>query len=366
MIEFLNLKKLNSPYMQEFEKKASDIIKSGIYVLSNEVEKFEKDFAAYQEASYCIGVANGSDALFLILRAYKELGFLKDGDEILLPANAYIATVLSVTNNCLKPIFVEIDETFNIDPNEIKNHITKKTKAILAISLYGQSANFKKLKNTAQEFNLKLIEDAAQAHGSLHYNKKTSHFTDASAFSFYPTKNLGALGDAGAVTTNDKKLFETIKILRNYGSSKKNTHPIKGINSRLDELQAGFLNIKLKYLDKITQKRRDIANFYLKNIKHPDIILPIEKEFNKSVWHLFVIRTKNRKELIEHLEKQEIKTCIHYPKPVYRQNSFKELSNLSFKKTDSISKEILSIPVNESLTKEETNHIVKTINDFIS
>jgi len=366
MIEFLPLKKLNKPYMKEFEQKAVKVIKSGWYILGEELEQFEKDFASYQNSKYCVGVGSGLDALSLILKAYIKLGVLKAKDEVLLPANAYIATVLAVTSNNLTPVFVEIDNTYNIDPKEVKKHITKKTKAILAISLYGQSANFKKLKKLSKKHNLLLIEDAAQAHGTLHHDKKTSSFVDASGFSFYPTKNLGALGDGGAVTTNNKKLYKTIKILQNYGSSQKNIHPIKGVNSRLDELQASFLNIKLKHLNSIIKKRRELASFYLENIKNPNITLPKEKSYNKSVWHLFVIRVKNRDALIKQLEKNGIKSAIHYPTPVYKQKAFLEYKNLHFKKTDRYSDEILSLPFYEALTKEEATFVVKVLNEAVT
>jgi dTDP-4-amino-4,6-dideoxygalactose transaminase len=363
IVEFLDLKRLNEPFFDEFTKKSQEIIKKGWYILGEEVESFEKSFASYHDSSFCVGVASGLDALTLILKAYKELGVLSSHDEIILPANSYIATVLSVTNNNLTPVFVEVDESFNLDASLVEKAITKKTKAILAISLYGQSANFLELQKIAKKYNLKLIEDGAQAHGAIHHDKKTSHFVDASGFSFYPTKNLGCLGDGGAVVTDDKELYECVKVLRDYGSSSKNVHPIKGVNSLLDELQAGFLNIKLKKLDSINQKRRDLANFYLKNITNSSITLPKELPFNKSVWHLFVIRSKKRDKLQNYLLKRGIKTAIHYPTPVFKQKAFSEFSTLEFEKTLNISKEILSIPLYESLTKEEATFVVEVLNE---
>ena len=360
MIEFLNLQKLNQPYFKEFEKKANSIIKSGWYILGNEVESFENEFANYVQAKFCVGVASGLDAIKLILKGLIKLNKLQKKDEVLLASNSYIATVLAVSECGLTPKFVEPDEFFNIDVSKVKDAITPKTKAILATSLYGQSANYDELK----KFGLLVIDDASQAHGSTHHDRKNGSLADATAFSFYPTKNLGALGDGGAVTTDDEELSLMIKKLRNYGSLEKNLHDIKGVNSRLDELQAGFLRIKLRHLDSIIKKREELANFYLQNINHPEITLPKVESFNSPAWHLFVIRVKNQKELQKKLLKKGVQTAIHYPKTIFEQKAYSELDD-NFVIAKTFAKEVLSLPLNETMSFDEATFVVQALKETL-
>ena len=367
MIEFLNLKKVNKPYFKQFEKKAKKIINKGYYILHEEVELFEKKFAKFQDSKFCVGVGSGFDAIYLTLKAYLYLGKLNYNDQILVASNSYIATILAIHQANLKPIIVDIDKTFNINHKKIENKITKKTKAILATSLYGQTPNLKKLKKIAKKYNLLLLEDAAQAHGSKHYKKLSSTYTNCSMYSFYPTKNLGSLGDGGAIITDDQELYHVVKNLRNYGCEDKFNLKYKGNNSRLDEIQAGFLNIKLDYLNKINQKRKKIANFYLKNIKNKNIILPTVKKFNDPVWHLFVIRTKQREKLRKYLLENQIQTAIHYPILFFDQIALKDEyknQDIQAKKAKKYLNQILSIPLNEALNKKEIRYIVDVLNKF--
>lgn len=298
MIPFLDLKGLNGQYRAELIEACTKVIDSGWYVQGNECNAFEKEFAEYCGTKYAIGVANGLDALILILRAYKEMGIMKDGDEVIVPSNTYIASILAISQNNLVPVLVEPDiNTFLINPNKIEEKITSKTKAILPVHLYGQTCEMDKINEIAKKSNLKVIEDSAQSHGSFYKDKRSGNLGDASGFSFYPGKNLGALGDGGAVTTNDEELANTIKALGNYGSHKKYENLYKGVNSRLDEMQAAMLRVKLRYLDAESTKRREISNYYLKNIKNDSIVLPTVRAEDNHVWHLFVIRTNKRDEL---------------------------------------------------------------------
>ena len=316
-IKFLDLKKINSLYRQEFNQQIQSVLDSGHYILGNEGEKFEQEFAKFCATKYALGVANGLDALILIIRAYKELGVFCDGDEIIVPANTYIASILAISANNLVPILVEPNiNTYNINPDLIESKITKKTKAILPVHLYGRCAEMQKINKIAYKYNLKVIEDCAQAHGAIEFesNKKVGNLSDAGAFSFYPGKNLGALGDAGAITTNNDELYQAIKALRNYGSHQKYHNLFKGFNSRLDEIQAGILQVKLKYLDRDNSERQNIAKLFIENIKNPNIICPQNPQnLTSHVWHLFVIRTKNRDELQKFLlDKHQIQTVIHF------------------------------------------------------
>ena len=298
MIPFLDLKATNAQYRDKLIQAISDVIDSGWYIQGKQVENFEKEFADYCGVNHCIGVANGLDALVLIFRAYIELGKLKKGDEVIVPANTYIASILSLTENDLKPVLVEPNEkSYNLDPKLIEQAITPKTKAILAVHLYGQLAEMKSINSIANKHNLLVIEDSAQSHGASHNEIKSGNYGNASGFSFYPGKNLGAIGDAGAVTTNDKVLAETIRILGNYGSQKKYQNIYQGINSRLDEVQAAVLRVKLKHLDADIIKKKEIASHYLEGIKNDNITLP--SIVTDSVWHLFVVRTEKRDELQE-------------------------------------------------------------------
>lgn len=363
MIPFLDLKSINAQYRDELIKAVADAIDSGWYIQGAQVEKFEEEFANYCGADYCIGVANGLDALILIFRAYKELGKLNEGDEVIVPANTYIASILSLTENGLKPILVEPDnQSYNLDPGLIEKAITTKTKAILVVHLYGQLADMKKINALAEKYNLLVIEDSAQSHGANQDKLKSGNLGDASGFSFYPGKNLGALGDAGAVTTNDKILADTIRILGNYGSQKKYENLYQGVNSRLDEIQAAMLRVKLRNLDDDILKRRKVANHYLNNIKNNNIILP--KVTTNSVWHLFVIRVNNRDELQEYLLNNNIQTLIHYPLPPHKQAAYRDWNNRSYPITEKLHEEALSLPISGVQSLESTKKITLTLNKF--
>jgi dTDP-4-amino-4,6-dideoxygalactose transaminase len=365
MIKFLDIQKINSAHQIEFEEAFRRVLKSGWFILGKEVEQFEKEYAAYCETKHCIGVANGLDALILIIRAYKELGFFVDGDEIIVPANTYIASILAISANNMIPVLVEPDEkTFNINPELIEQKITAKTKAILGVNLYGQTANWSALNNIAKKHHLKLIEDAAQSHGALHHGKKSGSLADAAGHSFYPGKNLGALGDGGAITTNNDELANVILALRNYGSFKKYENIYKGINSRLDELQAAFLRVKLKYLQKDNERRNDIAGRYLREMNNPEIGLPFIESENISVWHLFVVRVKNRKAFQQYLSDNDIQTVIHYPIAPHQQLAYKEFASLSFPITEQIHKEVISLPISPIMTDEEVKFVINVVNAF--
>jgi dTDP-4-amino-4,6-dideoxygalactose transaminase len=366
MIYFLDLKKINLKHQLEIEEKILQTFRSGWYLLGNEVLEFEKNLAEYIGTKNAIGVANGLDALRLILRAYIELGFFEKNDEIIVPSNTYIASVLAITDNNLKPVFVEPNfDNFNIDISKIEESITSKTRAIMVVHLYGQAVFSDELVALSKKYNLKIIEDNAQAIGANFNNIKTGNLGDAAAFSFYPTKNLGALGDAGAVTTNDDLLAKTIRTLANYGSNKKYINVLQGLNSRLDEMQASVLNIKLKYLDTDNIRRREIAKMYCLGIKNSKIILPIYPENElEHVWHLFVVRTKNRVDLLEYLSKNNIQTLIHYPIPPHKQDCYQNLNHLSLPISEQIHKEVLSLPMSQVLTDMEVNEIIKILNKY--
>lgn len=366
MIPFLNFKDLNAPYKEELLKSISDVIDSGYYILGEKVREFEKAFSKYSGVKHTIGVGNGLDALTLIIRAYKELGVFHENDEIIVPANTYIASILSITENRLKPILVEPNiDTYNLDIDLIEKNISKKTKAILIVHLYGQIAYSEKLKRLAKKYKLKIIEDSAQAAGARFKNKVVGSLGDAGGISFYPSKNLGALGDGGAITTNDSKLARVVRALRNYGSEEKYFNIYKGINSRLDELQAAVLLVKLKYLDKENDKRREIAGKYLNGIKNPKIILPIVQDSNSHVWHLFVIRTKNRESLKEYLDQKGIGTMIHYPVAPHKQKAYKELNKHKYPLTENIHKTVLTLPLNPFMTEEQVEEVIKAVNSYL-
>lgn len=365
MIPFLDLKAINAQYADELKEAVSKVIDSGWYIQGNECHKFEEEFAKYCETKYCIGVGNGLDALSLIIRAYKEMGIMKGGDEIIVPANTYIASILAISENSLLPVLVEPDiTTYNIDPALIEERITSNTKAIMAVHLYGQVAAMDDINAIAQKYNLKIIEDSAQAHGAIYKGKRAGNLGDASGFSFYPGKNLGALGDGGAITTNDEELANTIRALGNYGSHKKYENLYKGTNSRLDEIQAAMLRVKLAYLDNEINHRRKIASYYLDNIKNKNIILSRAREKDNHVWHVFVIRTKKREELQKYLSDNGIQTLIHYPLPPHRQKAYKEWSDLSFPITENIHKEVLSLPISGIQNLKDVKKIVEVINNI--
>ncbi len=365
MIKFLDIQKINLNHKHELEEAFESVIQSGWFILGNEVASFEKVYASYCNTKYCIGVANGLDALILIIRSYKELGLFSDGDEIIVPANTYIASILAISANNLTPVLVEPDEkTYNIDPILIEQNINTKTKAILGVNLYGQTANWSALKIIAKKHHLKLIEDAAQSHGALHHGKKSGGLADAAGHSFYPGKNLGALGDGGAITTDNDELAKVIIALRNYGSYIKYENVYRGLNSRLDELQAAFLSVKLKYLDNDNKKREEIANRYLKEINNPLLVLPFIESNNISAWHLFVVRVKNRQAFQEYLTDNKIQTVIHYPIPPHRQEAYKGFKNLNLPLTEKIHDEVISLPISPVMTNDEVNYVISTINSY--
>ncbi|MES2574140.1 MAG: DegT/DnrJ/EryC1/StrS family aminotransferase [Bacteroidota bacterium] len=365
MINFLDLKKINEPYEIAFQEKLKTILESGWYILGNEVTVFEHHFANYCGAKYCVGVGNGFDALVLIFKAYIQLGKLQKGDEVIVPANTYIASILAILEADLIPVLVEPKlETYNINPDFISEKITSKTKAILAVHLYGQLVEIEKINAIAIQHNLLVVEDAAQAHGAVSDFVKSGNLSHAAAFSFYPGKNLGALGDGGAATTNDSELARTIKSLRNYGSEAKYQNEYIGVNSRLDELQAAFLNIKLPNLDVENAIRRNIAKHYLSEIKNNKIKLPFWDFSENHVFHLFVIRTENRNHLQQYLLENGIQTMIHYPIPPHKQKAFSNWNNLSFPITEKIHNEILSLPISPVMTVDEVDFIVSILNKY--
>ena len=367
MIKFLDLQKINAQFADEIQAATERVIRSGWYLLGEEVKLFETKYAQYIGTKYCIGVANGLDALRLILKAYIEMGMMQEDDEIIVPANTYIASVLAITDNRLKPIFVEPDiNTYQIDESLIENAITPKTKGIMIVHLYGQCAYTEKIGELCEKYNLKLIEDNAQAHGCIYtaLNKKTGSIGDASGHSFYPGKNLGALGDGGAVTTDNEELANTIRALANYGSTKKYVSDFQGLNSRLDEIQAAILNVKLKYLDQDTEKRRNVARYYIDKINNPEIVLPKIKDWNSHVFHLFTIRTKHRDKLQQYLTENGVQTLIHYPIPPHKQECYKQYNAISLPVTELIHNEVLSLPISQVMELEEIRNVNTLINNW--
>jgi len=372
MIKFLDLQKINNQYKQELKKAASEVIESGWFLKGEKTTKFEKNFASYIKSSHAIGLGNGLDALRLIFKAYIELGFMSEGDEVIVPANTYIASILAITDNKLKPILVEPNIlTYNIDIDLIEKHITERTKAIMVVHLYGQVCWDDSITDLAKKYNLKIIEDNAQAIGAEYEGIKTGALGDAAGFSFYPGKNLGALGDGGAVITNDIELAEVVRALGNYGSKKKYVNEYQGLNSRLDEMQAAFLDVKLKYIDKENQYRRDLASIYLNEIKNESIILPFPNnrsakfaENKQHVWHLFVVRHQERNKLQKYLTKNGIETLIHYPIPPNKQLAYKTLNHIDFRVTNTIHSEVLSLPLSPVLTKKEIHAVINVLNSF--
>jgi dTDP-4-amino-4,6-dideoxygalactose transaminase len=382
MIKFLDLKKINEPYEASFQEKLALVLSSGWYVLGKEVAEFETKFAEYCGVKHCIGVGNGLDALVLIFEGYIELGKLQKGDEVIVAANTYIASILAIIKADLVPVLVEPKlETYNIDPNLIQDKITSKTKAILAVHLYGQLAEMDVICDIANKNDLLVVEDAAQGHGAVANFKfqisnsqiisksraqehKSGNLSHAAAFSFYPGKNLGALGDGGAVVTSDSELAKTIQSLRNYGSQVKYHNDFIGFNSRLDELQAAFLNVKLPHLDSDNQIRREIAMRYLAEIKNAKIIMPYWDFTRNHVFHLFVVRTQNRTHLQNYLTANGIQTLIHYPIAPHQQKALHNLRNLSLPITEKIHDEVLSLPISPMLTREELSFIIEVLNKY--
>jgi len=391
MIKFLDLQKISASYEPELSNAINRVIDRGWFIQGEEVEAFENEYANFIGSKHCIGVGNGLDALRLILRAYIEMGIMREGDEIIVPANTFIASILAITENRLKPVLVEPDiRTYNLDISLLEQHVSERTKAIMVVHLYGQACWSERLENIAKNHDLIIIEDNAQAVGAKiavggeqsemsHENKneiiykRTGSLGDAAGHSFYPGKNLGALGDGGAVTTDDDELAEVIRSLANYGSSKKYVNDYQGLNSRLDEIQAAVLRVKLPRLDADNHHRRNIAQYYLNNISHPDIILPkFDSNLNtlytklSHVWHLFVIRSPHRNKLQNHLTDQGIQTLVHYPIPPHKQQSYKYLGNLSYPITEQIHKEVLSLPISPVITLTEAEKALHKINSYRS
>jgi len=364
MIPFLDLKKINLRHRKEMIDACTAVIDSGWYIQGEHVKNFESQFSAYCGTDHCVGVANGLDALILALRAWKNLGMLKSGDEVIVPANTYIASILAITENDLIPRFIEPDEdTLNISTKNILSSISEKTKVILPVHLYGRLAPMDEIMKIAKQHKLLVLEDAAQAHGALLNGKRAGSWGHAAAFSFYPGKNLGALGDAGALVSNDQALVDNVRGLGNYGSSKKYINTLKGVNSRLDEIQAALLTIKLKDLDHATERRREIAGFYFKNIKNPHIKIP-PLGTKDHAYHLFVVRSEFRDGLSEHLQKCGIQTLILYPIPPHKQEAYSEFNNLNIPVTEKIHNQILSIPIGPEMSDEEVDFVVKSCNIF--
>ncbi|MEG2120805.1 MAG: DegT/DnrJ/EryC1/StrS family aminotransferase [Rikenellaceae bacterium] len=366
MIKFLDLQKINAQYATELKEVASEVIDSGWYLQGAQNEKLEEKLIDFIGSKYAITVANGLDALRLILRAYIELGTMEDGDEVIVPANTYIATILAITDNRLTPVLIEPSiDTYNIDIDKIEEAITPRTKAIMVVHLYGRVVWSEKLKEIAQRHNLKIIEDNAQAIGAVYHGIKTGNLGDAAGFSFYPGKNLGALGDSGAVTTSDPEVARAVRTLANYGSSKKYIFQYSGLNSRMDEMQAAFLTVKIRHLLQENERRREIAEYYCKNITNPKITLPKQPyEREEHIYHIFVVRTSDRDALQKHLSEKGIQTLIHYPIAPHKQECYKEWNELSFPITEKIHNEVLSLPISPVLTDDEIRQIVKAVNEY--
>lgn len=369
MISFLDLQAVNAQYRSELIAACTRVIDSGWYIAGNELSQFEQEFAAYCGTKHCIGVANGLDALILTMRAWLELGHLQPGDEVIVPANTYIASILAISANGLKPVLVEPDErSFNLNSEKAHAAITGKTRAILPVHLYGQLADMPSIMALAQEFGLLVLEDAAQAHGASFDGKKAGSWGDAAGFSFYPGKNLGALGDAGAITTGDAELAQTLRALRNYGSHEKYKNLFKGINSRLDEIQAAMLSVKLRCLDSEIFRRQEVAMEYIQGIKNPEVKLPIKEpasfNFESHVFHLFVIRCTQRDALQKHLNSNGIQTLIHYPIPPHKQNAYMEFNMQRYPLTESMHRDVLSLPIGPKMSDQDVQAVINAVNSF--
>lgn len=370
MIPFLDLKAINQQYREALIDSATRVIDSGWYVQGQEVNAFEQEFAAYCGTAHCVGVANGLDALVLTLRAWKEMGKLHEGDEVIVPANTYIASVLSITENRLKPVLVEPDPvSFNLCPQKVREAITPKTKAILAVHLYGQLAPMKAITAIADEHHLLVLEDSAQAHGASVDGKRAGNWGHASGFSFYPGKNLGALGDAGAMTTNDTELAQTVRALGNYGSYRKYENLYQGLNSRLDEMQAALLRVKLQHLDAETHMRQQIAVAYSQGIQNPLVGLPILRNSTVDtladhVFHLFVVRVQQRAAFQAHLHAMGVATLIHYPIPPHQQQAYKAYKGLQLPLTEAIHREVVSLPIGPTMDKADVDRVIQSVNAF--
>ena len=361
MIKFLDLEKVNNRFRREIDERIKGILDRGWYLQGEENDRFSKNFADFCGAKYAVGVANGLDALRLIIKAS---GF-GPGDEIIVPANTYIATILAISDNGCTPVLVEPDiHTYNINPDLIEAAITPKTKAIMLVHLYGQAVQMQKIWDLAKKYNLKVFEDAAQAHGAEYQGQRVGNLGDAAAFSFYPGKNLGCMGDGGAVVTNDEELYNKVKALANYGSDRKYHHIYKGLNSRLDEIQAAVLDVKLPHLDADNQRRREIAKYYRENIKNPLIVLPQTYDEKAHVWHVFAVRTAERDRFQKYLSDNGVQTIIHYPTPPHKQPAYAEWNHLSFPVTEQIHREIISLPMSPVMTDDEVKKVVEVVNVY--
>lgn len=364
MIKYCNLKEINRAYEPQLTEAVTKAVRSGWYIRGKEVERFEKAFADYCGCKYCIGTGNGLDALTIILQAYKEMRVIEQNDEIIVPANTYIASILAIIQAGLKPVLCEPDTTCTIDATKIESLITERTRAIMPVHLYGYVADMNEINAIATKYSLKVIEDAAQAHGAIYNGKKAGNLGDAAAFSFYPGKNLGALGDGGAVTTNDQHLAEIARAIANYGSHKKYVNIYKGVNSRLDELQAAALSVKLQYLDSDNARRQIIAQQYINGIDNPNITLPVTNDNARHVFHVFAAMCERRDDLQEHLTRNGIETLIHYPIPPHKQEALKEFSHLDLPVTEQMHKEELSLPCNPAMSDDEVQKVIDAINSF--
>ena len=364
-IPFLDIKKVNQLYEPQLSKAVTDVLRSNQIVLGKNVQQFENNFAKYCGTKHCIGVGSGLDALLITFASYKQLGFFANNDEVIVPANTYFATILGITKNNLKPVLVEPDEfTFNLNPDLIEEKITPRTKAILIVHLYGQIAEIDKIQQIAKKHNLIIIEDAAQAHGAEYQGKKAGNLSGAGAFSFYPSKNLGAIGEAGAITTNNDKLAEVIRSMRNYGKNIAGEIIYDGFNSRLDEIQAAVLNVKLKYLDLNNEKRNRFAKKYLNKIDNKNIILPVFNNNISNNWHLFVIQSKKRNNLKKYLSEKGIQTIVHYLIPPHKMKIFDKYVKDDYLITEQIHNQVLSLPLNVAMTEKEIEYIIEIINNF--
>ena len=365
MIKYLDLKKTTSLYEPKLSEAINRTVQSGWYIMGNEVKNFEQQFAEYCGCRYCIGTGNGLDALTIIMLAYKEIGIMQDDDEIIVPANTYIASILAIIQAGLKPVFCEPSwESCNINPENIEKLITPRTKAIMAVHLYGRCADIPQIEKIASKHSLKIIEDSAQAHGAMIAQKRTGNLGDAAGFSFYPGKNLGALGDGGAITTNDKELADTARAIANYGSQKKYVNIYKGVNSRLDEIQAAILSVKLQHLDADNERRREIAEKYNAEIKNPLITLPQIGNREEHVFHVYPIFCKQRELLQQHLLKNGIETIIHYPIPPHKQQALKEFEHLELPITERIHSQELSLPCHQAMSNDEVQKVIEAVNSF--
>lgn len=365
MIKFLDLQKITAKYADEIHEAVNRVVDSGWYLQGKENELFEENYSKYIGVKYTVGCANGLDALIWIFRAYIEMGVMKPGDEVIVPANTYIASILAITENDLKPVLVEPSiETYQIDDARIEEAVTERTKAILIVHLYGQCAYTDKIGDLCKKYNLKLVEDNAQAHGCRFNGKHTGSLGDAAGHSFYPGKNLGAFGDAGAVTTDDEELAKIVRAVANYGSQKKYVFKYCGRNSRLDEIQAAVLGVKLQHLDEDVAIRKEVARYYIEHITNPAIVLPAIKDWDAHVFHLFPIRTKRRDELQKYLADHGVQTLIHYPIPPHKQECYKEWNGLSFPISEQIHDEELSLPMSSVMTMEEIEKVVNVIDSW--